>query len=65
MFNVKRLRCFVGWLAILLPWIVVILSLAFGYNFPASISATYYRAECITPFMIIFRQKTEWHHLSY
>lgn len=53
MFNVKRLRCFIGWLAILLPWIVVILSLAFGYSFPESISATYYRAECITPFMII------------
>lgn len=53
MFNIKRLRCFVGWLAILLPWIVVVLSLVFGYNFPGSISATYYRAECITPFMII------------
>ena len=53
MFNVKRLRCFVGWLAILLPWIVVVISLAFGYRFPDSISETYYRAECITPFIII------------
>jgi len=53
MINVKRLRCFIGWLAMLLPWIVVILSLAFGYSFPESISATYYRDECIVPFMII------------
>ena len=53
MFNIKRLRCFVGWLAILLPWIVVGLSLIFGYNFPYSISTTYYRNECITPFVVI------------
>ena len=53
MINVKKLRCFIGWLAMLLPWIVVILSLAFGYSFPESISATYYRDECIVPFMII------------
>lgn len=33
----------------LLPWIVVIL----GFAFPPSISATYYVATCITPFMII------------
>jgi hypothetical protein len=37
----------------LLPWIVLGLSLAFGYNFPDSISATYFVAPCITPFMII------------
>lgn len=53
MINVKRLRCFVGWLAILLPWIVVVLSLVFGHSFPNSISETYYRPECIVPFMII------------
>ena len=53
MINVKKLRSFIGWLAILLPWIVAILSLAFGYSFPESISATYYHAECIVPFMII------------
>ena len=53
MINVKRLRCFIGWLAMLLPWIVVVLSLIFGYSFPESISATYYRPECIVPFMII------------
>ena len=53
MINVKKLRCFIGWLAILLPWVVVVLSLAFGYSFPESISVTYYRAECVVPFMII------------
>lgn len=53
MINVKRLRCFIGWLAMLLPWIVLILSLVFGYSFPESISTTYYRDECIVPFMII------------
>jgi hypothetical protein len=53
MINVKRLRCFIGWLAILLPWIVVIQSLIFGHSFPESISTTYYREECIVPFMII------------
>ena len=38
MFNVKRLRCFVGWLALLLPWIVVLIL----RRFPPSISSTYY-----------------------
>ena len=47
--NTVRLRVLVGMLGMLLPWIVVLL---FG-GFPASISATYYVAECITPFMII------------
>jgi hypothetical protein len=36
-----------------LPVIVVILSLAFGYGFPNSISATYFVPSCVTPFMII------------
>jgi uncharacterized protein YacL len=36
-----------------LPWIVLALSLAFGYGFPDSISATYYLPTCIAPFMII------------
>ena len=53
MINTKRLRCFIGWLGMLLPWIVLGLSLAFGYGFPDSISATYFVAPCITPFMII------------
>lgn len=53
MIDTRRLRCIVGWLGMLLPWIVLILSLAFGYNWPDSISATYFVAPCITPFMII------------
>lgn len=53
MVNTKRLRCLIGWLGMALPWIVVGLSLIFDYSFPNSISATYYRAPCITPFMII------------
>lgn len=47
--NTVRLRTMIGWLGMLLPWIVVLLNLAF----PPSISATYYVATCITPFMII------------
>lgn len=46
--NTVRLRAMIGWLAILLPWIVVLL---IGY-FPKSISATWYTNAC-TPFMII------------
>lgn len=38
MINTKRLRCFVGWLAIALPWIVALIL----WRFPASISSTYY-----------------------
>lgn len=53
MINTIRLRCTIGWLGMLLPWIVLILSLAYGYGFPDSISATYYIPTCITPFMII------------
>lgn len=46
--NTTRLRCMLGWLAILLPWIVAVFVLAF----PSSISATWYTNAC-TPFMII------------
>lgn len=46
--NTIRLRALIGWLGMLLPWIVVLL---IGY-FPASISATWYTNAC-TPFMII------------
>ena len=46
--NTIRLRALIGWLGMLLPWIVVLLV---GY-FPASISATWYTNAC-TPFMII------------
>lgn len=38
MFNVKRLRCFVGHLAFWLPWIVSLIL----WQIPPSISATYY-----------------------
>ena len=48
-----RLRVMIGWLGMSLAWIVLILSLAYGFGFPPSISATYYYAPCITPFMII------------
>lgn len=53
MINTKQLRCLIGSLGMALPWIVVILSLAYGYHFPNSISATYFIPTCITPFMII------------
>lgn len=46
--NTVRLRAIIGWLGMLLPWIVVIL----GGEFPRSISATWYTNAC-TPFMII------------
>lgn len=47
--NTVRLRVMIGLLGMLLPWIVALL---FG-GIPGSISATYYTAQCITPFMII------------
>jgi hypothetical protein len=53
MINTKQLRCLIGGLGMALPWIVATLSLAFGYGFPDSISATYFVDPCITPFMII------------
>ena len=53
-----RLRLALGWLGMSLAWIVCILCAIFGcvpgdYLFPDSISATYYYAPTITPFMII------------
>lgn len=53
MVDTGRLRRILGWLGMLLPLIVLCLALIFGYGFPDSISATYYLAPCITPFMII------------
>jgi hypothetical protein len=53
MINTKRLRCIIGFAGMLLPLIVLALSLIFGYGFPDSISATYFVAPCIAPFMII------------
>ena len=50
-----RLRKACGWLGMLLPIIVLVLCLVFqcvpGHVFPDSISATYYFAPTITPFM--------------
>jgi hypothetical protein len=53
MINTKRLRIGAGILGMLLPIIVLILSLVFGFPFPDSISATYYIDTCVAPFMII------------
>lgn len=53
MINTVRLRSMLGWLGMLLPWLVLILSVGYGYTFPDSISATYFVDTCITPFMII------------
>jgi hypothetical protein len=53
MINTKQLRCFIGGLGMALPIMVLILSLAYDFPFPDSISATYYRATCIAPFMMI------------
>ena len=53
MINTTRLRCTIGWLGMLLPWMVLILSCVYGHGFPDSISHTYYLEPCITPFMII------------
>jgi hypothetical protein len=53
MIKTTRLRCWIGALGMLLPIFVLVLSLAFGYDFPDSISATYFVPTCITPFMII------------
>lgn len=49
MVNTTRLRCMIGWLGILLPWIVVLLL----WKFPDSISETFYYQETVAPFMII------------
>lgn len=53
MVDTKHLRCTIGKLGALLPIIVLVLALVFGFGLPDSISATYYLAPCITPFMII------------
>lgn len=51
--NTVRLRCMLGWLGMLLPWIVVVLQFCNDvFKWPESISATWYTNAC-TPFMII------------
>lgn len=49
MINTRRLRCTIGWLGMILPWLVVLLRWAF----PPSISSTYYTYEAGPVFMII------------
>lgn len=49
MVNTTKLRAMIGWLGILLPWIVVLLR----WQFPDSISETFYYQETVAPFMII------------
>lgn len=51
--DTRRLRCWIGWLGMALPWIVVLLQLLNKtFKWPASISATWYTNAC-TSFMII------------
>ena len=47
--NTLRIKLILGFLAIALPWIVVLLA----GHIPQSISITYYLPQCIVPFMII------------
>ena len=53
MINTQRLRKWLGYLGMLLPIIVLVMSVAYGYPSPDSISATYFIDTCIVPFMII------------
>ena len=54
MINTTQLRCRIGWLGMLLPLIVMVLSLLNGQGFPNSISATWWQWQYNqTPFMII------------
>lgn len=48
-FNTKRLRCMIGWLGMLLPWLVCLVTL----SWPQSISITYYSLYAVGVFMII------------
>ena len=51
--NTLRLRAMIGWLGMLLPWIVAAIYIAMGKGFPSSISATWFEPATCTPFMII------------
>lgn len=53
MINTSKLRFWIGFLGMVLPWIVVLLQLFNPiFEWPSSISATWYTNAC-TPFMII------------
>ena len=53
MINTTRLRCMIGWLGMILPWLV--LGLCYGcYGYwPASVSITFFYPSCVAPFMVI------------
>ena len=52
--NVRRLRCILGWLAMLLPWLSVLFTMVFGgRGWPQSISITYYYPTAFPVFLII------------
>lgn len=52
--NVRRLRCILGWLAMLLPWFSVLFTMLFGgLSWPESISITYYYPTAFPVFLII------------
>lgn len=53
MIDTTHLRRNVGRLGMLLPFLVLALSLVYGYGLPDSISATYYLPTCVAPFMMI------------
>lgn len=47
--NTRRLRCTIGWLGMLLPWLVVLIT----WSWPQSISITYYSYLATGTFMVI------------
>lgn len=52
--NTTRLRCTIGWLAIILPWLSVFFSMVFGHTiWPQSISITYYQFQTAMPVLMI------------
>lgn len=53
MINTTRLRCTIGWLGMLLPWIVLVLSYICGFGWPGSVSITFFYYPCVAPFMVI------------
>ena len=53
MINTTRLRCMIGWLGMILPWLVLVLSYACGFGWPGSVSITFFYYPCVAPFMVI------------
>ena len=45
--NTKRLRCMIGWLGMILPWLVCLIT----WSWPDSISITYYSYLAVGTFM--------------